>query len=162
MGEKENPEKRQKGQIPLGQIFLDDMFLLLMAGLIMPFIIYLAWGYIDIGSVPPIPESHLAANAGSAAPIDGAKLVMSQGCTACHSSDGSALVGPTWKGLWGTTRPLTDGTSVMADEAYLRRSLLEPDAQIAQGFLPKVMPSFNGKFSEEELQAIFEYIKGLK
>lgn len=55
-------------------------------------------------------------------------------CTGCHTSDGSGSIGPTWKGLVGSDVELTDGDPVTADDAYLRRSIEDPTAQVVQGF----------------------------
>jgi cytochrome c oxidase subunit 2 len=70
------------------------------------------------------------------------------------------MVGPTWLGLYGSERPLDDGSSVVADEAYLRTSILEPQSQIVEGFDP-IMPAAYTALSDEELTAIIEYIKSL-
>jgi len=88
----------------------------------------------------------------------GQALAQSRGCVACHTVDGSARVGPTWKGLYGTTRPLADGSTVLADEGYLRRSIVEPQAQVAKGF-PPIMPPAN--LGNEEVTALLAYIQSL-
>jgi cytochrome c oxidase subunit 2 len=92
----------------------------------------------------------------------GATWAQQFGCLACHSTDGSTLVGPTWKGLFGSTRTLADGTTVQADEAYLRTAILDPGAQLVQGF-PDVMPKdFGERLTEEQVQDLIEYIKSLQ
>ncbi len=84
------------------------------------------------------------------------------GCLACHSVDGTKLVGPTWKGLFGHEVTLEDGTIVVADEAYLRTSIVNPAAQIVRGY-PNVMPAtYQDQLSQEQIQAIIEYIKSLR
>ena len=91
----------------------------------------------------------------------GAQIAQSQGCIGCHSSDGSQLVGPTWQGLFGTEEVLEDGSSVLVDEEYVRNSILEPAAQITEGF-PNVMPAtYKDTLTEEEIDALVEYIKSL-
>jgi cytochrome c oxidase subunit 2 len=90
----------------------------------------------------------------------GAALAESAGCLACHSVDGSALVGPTWLGLFGSENRLEDGTSVLADEDYLRNSILEPGSQVVADY-PNVMPAAYATLTDEELAAIIEYIKSL-
>lgn len=90
----------------------------------------------------------------------GAELSELQGCLSCHSLDGTALVGPTWLGLFGSVRELEDGSSVVADEEYLRRAILDPESQVVAGF-PMVMPAAYSFLSEEEVDAIIEYIKSL-
>ncbi len=89
----------------------------------------------------------------------GKQLAQSNGCLSCHSSTGNRLVGPSWKGLYGSTRELEGGATVIADEAYLKESIVNPAAKIVKGFSP-VMPPFTF-LSDEEIQTIIEYIKSL-
>ena len=91
----------------------------------------------------------------------GKQLYTQRGCNACHSIDGSSLVGPTWKGLYGHEVVLEDGTEVTADENYIREAILEPQAKMVKGFGP-VMPSFKGVISDDEISDIIAYIKTLK
>ena len=88
----------------------------------------------------------------------GAELAQSKGCTACHSQDGSKMLGPTWKGLFGSTRVLTSGQSIEVTDAYLMESIFQPNAKIAKGFPPVMPPPV---ISEQEAQAIIELIKSL-
>jgi cytochrome c oxidase subunit 2 len=90
----------------------------------------------------------------------GADLVKDSGCLGCHSVDGSKLVGPTWLGLYGSERQLEGGSTVVADEQYLRNSILDPESQVVAGY-PKVMPAAYTSLSEDDLNAIIEYIKSL-
>lgn len=96
----------------------------------------------------------------------GQNLALSIGCTACHSADGATLVGPTWKGLYGSTVEvvLADGTetTVIADDAYLRESILDPNAKITKGFQANLMPIYQGQLNEDDITAIIAYIKSLK
>ncbi|MCI0454822.1 MAG: cytochrome c oxidase subunit II [Candidatus Dadabacteria bacterium] len=91
----------------------------------------------------------------------GKKLYTERGCNACHSIDGSTLVGPTWKGLYGHDVDLQDGTKVTVNENYIRESILEPQAQLVKGYTP-TMPSFKGVLSDDEISGIIAYIKTLK
>ena len=91
----------------------------------------------------------------------GRDLYSNKGCVTCHSNDGSKLTGPSFKGIFGHPQPLQDGTSVDVDENYIRESILNPQAKIAQGYAP-VMPSFQGTLKEIELNALIAYIKSLK
>jgi len=92
----------------------------------------------------------------------GQKLAQTYGCVACHSADGSQLPGPTWKGVFGHEVTLTDGSTVTADEAYLRESILNPGAKIVKGF-PNIMPAtFGQQLSDEQVTDLIEYIKSLK
>jgi cytochrome c oxidase subunit 2 len=86
----------------------------------------------------------------------GRALAQSRGCVACHSVDGRPGIGPTWKGLYGKIESLTGGTTVKVDDAYIRRSILEPNAEVVQGFQP-VMPAQS--FNDQELNALIAYIK---
>lgn len=69
----------------------------------------------------------------------GQSLAQSKGCIVCHSVDGSAGVGPTWSRLFDKTGTLEGGEHVVADHAYLARSIRAPQAQIVNGFAP-IMP----------------------
>ena len=70
----------------------------------------------------------------------GEKQVKASGCTGCHSLDGSARPGPTWKGLAGSQVKLADGSTVTADDEYLLESIADPNAQVVEGFPPNMMP----------------------
>ncbi|MES2264166.1 MAG: cytochrome c oxidase subunit II [Pseudomonadota bacterium] len=89
----------------------------------------------------------------------GRLLAQARGCVACHSVDGSAGVGPTWKGLYGKTETFDDGGTAVADDAYLKQAIAEPKASIVRGF-PPVMPQ--QPFSDAELAALVDYIKTVK
>lgn len=90
----------------------------------------------------------------------GEKLYNELGCKACHSLDGSKGVGPTWKGLWGETVELADGTTLIADEAYIIESIREPGAKIVPGFQAGAMPAFN--LSDAEIADLIAFIQTLK
>lgn len=91
----------------------------------------------------------------------GEQLYSQRGCKTCHSVDGSPLVGPTWKGLFGTDRKFADGSTAQADENYITNSINNPAGQVVEGFPPS-MPSYQGQLSDKEINAIVEYIKSLK
>ncbi len=84
------------------------------------------------------------------------------GCMACHSTDGTTEIGPSFKGIYGTDVKLTDGRTVKIDDEYLRRSILDPNADVVDGFPDGVMPPYEGMMSEEELTNIVEFIKAQK
>ncbi len=93
----------------------------------------------------------------------GAGLHASQGCIACHNVSGDpGGVGPTWKGLFGSTREFTDGTSQTADEEYLRNSILNPTSEIVTGYAPVMPQNYADVLSDQQLDAIIEYIKTLE
>ena len=83
------------------------------------------------------------------------------GCLACHSTDGSPLIGPTWQNVYMHEVPLEDGTTVIADEAYLYESIVDPGAKIVQGF-PNIMPNLADAMTEEQITEIIEFIKTLE
>ena len=82
----------------------------------------------------------------------------SRGCIQCHSLDGTPKNGPTFKGLFGSERKFTDGTSTIAKDNYIRQSILEPQSKIVDGFRP-IMPTFKGQLTDQDITAIIEFIK---
>jgi cytochrome c oxidase subunit 2 len=88
----------------------------------------------------------------------GRQLAENLGCSACHSQDGNASLGPGWKGLYGRTEQLANGTSVLVDEAYVKESILDPKAKLVQGY-PPVMVTYT--LNEDELGALVALIKSL-
>lgn len=96
-------------------------------------------------------------------PIErGAKLVKAFGCTACHASDGKRLVGPGWGGLFGSQVKLADGTSVVADDEFLRESILDPNAKLVDGYAPNTMASYRQLLTDDDVNCIIEYIRTLE
>jgi cytochrome c oxidase subunit 2 len=83
------------------------------------------------------------------------------GCFSCHTIDGQPHIGPTWQGLYLSRVPLADGSTVLADEEYLTRSMMDPVAQVVKGF-PTVMPTFQGVLKQPDAAAIVEFIKSLR
>lgn len=104
------------------------------------------------------PEPPAGAAGGDARVQQGRALADSKGCVACHTVDGSARVGPTWKGLHGKTETMADGSTALVDEAYLRSFIRDPRARQVKGF-PPVMPKI--ELSDEELAALVAYIQSL-
>jgi len=95
------------------------------------------------------------------APATGPEVFAKYGCTACHSVDGAAGVGPTMKGLAAKGTEQTTKGPVTVDDNYLRKSIVDPMADVVQGFAP-AMPTFAGRISDQELDAVIDYIKTLK
>jgi len=89
----------------------------------------------------------------------GEKLFQSLACNTCHRSDGTGR-GPVLEGIFGKQVQLQSGEKVIADDAYLRESVLNPTAKVVAGYQP-VMPTFQGLISEEGLMQIIAYIKSL-
>lgn len=91
--------------------------------------------------------------------VRGEKLFNSLGCINCHSEH-SGYLGPSLEGLYGKRRILTTDESVLADENYIRESILNPNAKVVKGYKP-LMPTFQGQVSEEDLLDLIAYIKSL-
>jgi len=89
----------------------------------------------------------------------GAKVFQASGCATCHTPDGAGL-GPSLLGVYGNPVKLTTGETVVADDAYMRESILLPKAKIVQGYAP-IMPSFQGQLTEEQLNNVLAYIRAL-
>ena len=94
----------------------------------------------------------------------GRTLYLQKACAGCHTVDGSKLIGPTWKGLYGQEVELDDGTKVVADDEYLRESMLQPSAKTVKGFQPGLMETVikPNSLSEAQVDALIAYIKELK
>jgi cytochrome c oxidase subunit 2 len=90
----------------------------------------------------------------------GEALFVAKACATCHQPQGGAL-GPSLIGVYGSHVKLQDGSEVVADDAYLRESILNPTARIVAGFQP-VMPTFQGQLDEEQVLQLIQYIKSLK
>ena len=86
----------------------------------------------------------------------GRKIALQRGCVACHSTDGSNGVGPSWTGLYGSSRELKDGSTLVADDTYLANSINQPNSQIVEGYNP-IMPPL--KLSKLEIDALIAFIK---
>lgn len=91
----------------------------------------------------------------------GEKMVKDNACLTCHSLDGSALVGPSFTGLFGRNEEMADGTNIVVDENYIRESILNPQVKLVKGYAP-VMPTYQGAFADEQIDAIIEYLKTVK
>ncbi|MGK0382376.1 MAG: cytochrome c oxidase subunit 2 [Flavobacteriales bacterium] len=90
--------------------------------------------------------------------LSGAALAQSKGCTACHSQDGSRMLGPTWQGIFGSQRQLASGQNIVVDDAYLKESIFQPNAKIVKGFPPVMPPPVINK---QEALALIEFMKTL-
>ena len=81
------------------------------------------------------------------------------GCNACHSTDGTVLVGPSWQGIWGTSEALEGGGSATVDGDYIRESIHDPAAKLVQGF-GNLMPVLG--LTDAEIDSIILYIESLQ
>ena len=96
---------------------------------------------------------------------NGQRIMKNIGCFACHSIDGSKLVGPTFKGVYGhKVAVITDGNEreVDGDDEYIKRSIYEPNADVVKGYNKGMMQSYKGQLSDDDVAQIIEYMKTLK
>ncbi len=97
-------------------------------------------------------------------PVMGERLVREKGCLACHSTDGTARVGPSFKALWGKKETVIRNgveVQVVIDEEHIRLQLFQPEKDRVKGF-PPMMPSQKGLVNDDEARAIIEYLKTQK
>jgi cytochrome c oxidase subunit II len=92
---------------------------------------------------------------------EGRRAAAEQGCLKCHTVDGSRHIGPTWVDLYGREEKLKTGRTIVADEGYLTKSMMDPAADLVDGY-QNVMPTYQGKLPPPEAAAIVEYIKSLR
>jgi mono/diheme cytochrome c family protein len=111
-------------------------------------------------ALAPVEGASQAAAPVSAA-AHGAELAEENGCTACHAPTKEKLVGPGWDGLYGSTVKLADGSSVVADDAYLTEKILKPEAKVVGGYEAGVMPSFAEILDADQIADIVAYIRSL-
>lgn len=103
------------------------------------------WAEMKAGRKPESPEV-----------ARGREIAETNGCFACHSMDGTQVVGPTWQGLWGRTVTLADGSTAVADEAYLIESIQDPNIRMVEGFAPVMTPY---AFNDEEMNALLSFLR---
>jgi len=104
-------------------------------------------------------SSAVSSSGGEPSAVNGEALFNSLGCTACHQLD-AVVVGPALGGIFGHEVTLEDGTSITADEAYIRESILMPNEKVVEGF-PAIMTPFEGVVSDSDLADLVEYLKSL-
>jgi len=111
-------------------------------------------------SAPVKIDSTVAAKPGA----EGRLLVEQKACIACHSVDGTKIVGPSWKDIFGHKITVETGgkeREITVDEAYIKKSILEPEADIVKGFAKGSMVSYKGQLTDQEIDKIIDYIKTL-
>jgi mono/diheme cytochrome c family protein len=104
------------------------------------------------------PAAAAAATTDPAA-ASGRQVFDSLGCAVCHMQAGGQIA-PALDGLHGSIQILADGSKVLADDAYLRRSILEPQTQIVKGYAP-AMPSYAGRISDPQLEDLLAYLRSI-
>ena len=92
--------------------------------------------------------------------VAGEKLFVEKACSTCHLGNGTGRA-PSLNGVYGGTVRLADGSTVTADEGYIRESILFSNAKIVAGYQP-LMPSFQGQLTEEQIMSLTAYIKSLQ
>jgi cytochrome c oxidase subunit 2 len=104
----------------------------------------------------------LAANGNDRKPLTaeqaGERIFKNVGCGTCHGEKDQPPVGPTLVGLFGKTRTLTNGAQYLADETYIRESIMRAGDKITKGYAG-TMPTYQGKISEEEAMQLMAYIR---
>ena len=107
-------------------------------------------------------DNWLSGNTSNTTPaVAGQQLFQTLGCVSCHGATGEGGRGPALNGLFGRETQLVGGQKITADEAYIRESILNPQAQLVDGFGP-IMPTFQGQISEDQLVQLVAYIKSLQ
>jgi cytochrome c oxidase subunit II len=117
---------------------------------------YKEW-YADTAAIKKVSES--------AAPgAEGLAIMKMRGCNACHSSDGTKIVGPSYLKLFGEKQIVVrDGkeVTVTADEEYIKKAIMDPNSEIVKGYPKGLMQSYKGTISDADLAKIIEYLKSL-
>jgi cytochrome c oxidase subunit 2 len=121
-----------------------------------------------LSKVRVLPEADynawLAASDVPAGEHPGLTLMKQNACITCHSQDGSRIVGPSFKGIFGKKEiVIAEGVEkeVTVDETYIKRSIYEPNAEVVKSFNPGLMTSYKDKLTDEDVQKIIDYMKGL-
>ncbi len=94
-------------------------------------------------------------------PVELGARLFARNCTTCHNADSSVKIGPGLGGVFGKERNFSNADSVVANEEYIRESILAPNEKVVEGF-PAKMNSFAGLLTEKEIDYLIEYIKTLK
>ena len=117
---------------------------------------YTSW-YADSSTV--IKEAE-----GAAPGSEGLKIMINQGCNACHSSDGTKIVGPSYLNLYGEKQVvIRDGkeVTVTVDDEYIKRAIFDPNSEIVKGYPKGLMQSYKAAFRDDDIAKIIEYLKTL-
>ncbi|MGQ8337641.1 cytochrome c oxidase subunit II [Sunxiuqinia sp. A32] len=123
---------------------------------VMPEEDFIKW-YVDTTKRAPVAVDSPSAS--------GKRIMTNIGCLACHSLDGSKLVGPSFKGIYGhevTVKTGGEERTITVDDEYIKRSIYDPNADIVDGFNKGLMLSYQGQLTDVEVEQIIEYLKTLK
>jgi cytochrome c oxidase subunit 2 len=113
-----------------------------------------------IVQTPEEYQNWLASHAEGSPALDGRKVFLQYQCASCHSATALARA-PILEGIYGQSVPLVGGATVVADDDYLRESILNPGAKIVAGYEP-IMPTYQGQISEEDMLKLLAFIRTLK
>ncbi|WP_430934453.1 cytochrome c oxidase subunit II [Saccharicrinis sp. 156] len=115
------------------------------------------WNKVDSAAIANInPETAMR--------IAAQGILRKYGCNACHTSDGSKLVGPSYKNILGRSRiVIKDGQEIeiQADEDYIRRSIYDPNVEVVKGYDKGLMISYKDQVSEDEIKQLIQYFESL-
>ena len=117
---------------------------------------YEAW-YADSAAVIKVTD-------GSVPGSEGLAIMKTQGCNACHSSDGSKIIGPSFLNLFGEQQVVIRNgkeVPVTVDEEYIKRAIFDPNVEIVKGYPKDLMQSYKGTLSDDDVTKIIEYLKSL-
>lgn len=95
----------------------------------------------------------------------GKRIMQNIGCFACHTIDGTKLVGPSFKGIWGAEHTVVTGKEtrkIIVDEEYIKKSIYDPNADVVEGYMKGLMVTYEGQLSDEDIGSIIEYLKTVK
>jgi cytochrome c oxidase subunit 2 len=95
---------------------------------------------------------------------EGLTIMIGQGCNACHSSDGSRIIGPSYLNLFGEKQVVVRNgkdVTVTVDEEYIKRAIFDPNVEIVKGYPKDLMQSYKGTLSDDDVAKIIEYLKSL-
>ncbi|MDT7604743.1 MAG: cytochrome c oxidase subunit [Acidobacteriota bacterium] len=115
-------------------------------------------GWVEVMD-PTAYQAWLAGGGSESPAAQGEKLFQSVGCATCHRTDVQGR-GPNLTGVFGKPQQMEDGSTVTADEAYVRESILNPHARTVAGF-QQIMPTYQGQLSEEQLLQLIAYVRSL-
>ncbi len=123
-----------------------------------------AWLVEEGAEVAQMKAALEAGGEGEGLVLLGQRLATTKGCVACHSTDGTRLVGPSFRGIFGLSETVVTGGAerqIVVDDDYLHLSIVEPNADIVKGYQP-LMPPQTGIVNDDEIKALIAYIKSLE
>jgi cytochrome c oxidase subunit 2 len=112
-----------------------------------------------------VDTSQVVSNEVESPTATGKRIMQNIGCFACHTLDGTKLVGPSFKGIWGMARTVKTGKEkrqVLVDEEYIKKSIYDPNADLVDGYGKGLMLTYEGQLSEDDIANIIEYLKTVK